>query len=236
MRYRKIGILGGMGPEATAELYLRIIRIFQQRYGAVYDSDFPEIIIINLPLPDTVENVCEDDRVKDMLIEGARKLEAAGADFISIPCNTVTSYLPELANAVSIPIINIVQETTNEIAQRQIKKVGLLGTYATIRSKVYENAMLDAKVIPLGEPEQKIVTQIIINILAGKKSIEDRELLNAYIENLKKRGAEKVILGCTELPLIITNNRDALDTLQILAEASVRESTNCVYDFNTTVY
>ena len=76
-KYKTIGILGGMGPEATAGLYLRIIQLFQQKYGAIYDSDFPEIIIVNLPIPDVVENADEQNLVKEMLIQGVSKLEKA---------------------------------------------------------------------------------------------------------------------------------------------------------------
>ncbi|HZX10852.1 MAG TPA: aspartate/glutamate racemase family protein, partial [Acidobacteriota bacterium] len=97
-KYKKIGILGGMGPEATADFYLRIIRIFQKKYGAIYDSDFPEILIINLPIPDVVENPKEEDKVREMLINAVKKLEKSGADFIAIPCNTVTYYISEMKN------------------------------------------------------------------------------------------------------------------------------------------
>ena len=83
---KSIGILGGMGPEATAELYLRIIRIFQVRYGAKYDSDFPEIIIINVPIPDVVEDVTQEQKVKEMLLESVRKLQTAGVDIIARVC------------------------------------------------------------------------------------------------------------------------------------------------------
>ncbi len=71
---KTIGIIGGMGPEATAELYLRIIRIFQREYGARYDSDFPEIVIVNLPIPDIVENTNEKEKVRKNA--GSRKIES----------------------------------------------------------------------------------------------------------------------------------------------------------------
>ena len=140
-KYKTIGILGGMGPEATADLYLHIIQLFQQKYGAIYDSDFPEIIIVNLPIPDVVENANEQNIVKEMLIEGVKKLEKAGADFVAIPCNTVTYYIKEMQSAVSIPIINILQETTNAIIKSGIEKVGLLGTETTIKNRIYDDVL-----------------------------------------------------------------------------------------------
>jgi len=223
-KYKTVGILGGMGPEATADLYLRIIKIFQQRYGAIYDADFPEMIIINLPIPDVVENPEKENKIKEMLIDSVKRLERAGADFIVIPCNTVTYYLSEMQKAVSIPILNIIQQTANEVKRRDFKKVGLLGTEMTIRSNIYRKVIKDIELITLNEFEQKETTRVILNILAGKKNLEDRELLSKFIEKLQRLGAEKVILGCTDLPLIIKNNNEVLDTLQILAEATVREA------------
>lgn len=222
--YKKIGILGGMGPEATADFYLRIIRLFQKKYGSVYDSDFPEIFIVNLPIPDVVENPNEENKVREMLINAVKKLEKSGADFIVIPCNTVTYYISEMKNAVSIPIINIIKETANEVLKSGIKKVGLLGTEMTIKSNIYANVLKDIQVLTLNEIEQKETTKIILNILAGKKSRKDKKKLIEFIQKLKDLGAGKVILGCTELPLAIKGNIDAFDTLDILAKSTVERA------------
>ncbi len=223
-KYKTIGILGGMGPEATADLYLRIIQLFQQRYGAMYDSDFPEIIIVNLPIPDVVENANEQNRVKDMLIQGVKKLEKAGADFIAIPCNTVTYYIEEMQSAVSIPIINILQETANAVIKSGIEKVGLLGTETTIKNRIYDNFLRDFQILTLEKPEQIETTKIIMNILAGRKNPEDRENLLEFVQKLKKKGAKKVILGCTELPLLVKSNDDVFDTLEILAKSVIERA------------
>jgi len=83
-----IGVLGGMGPEATAELYLRIVKIFQQRFGAKYDDDFPEMILLNLPIPDVVEGLKSPEKTLKILVNGAKKLESIGVNFIVMPCNT----------------------------------------------------------------------------------------------------------------------------------------------------
>ena len=98
--YRKVGIIGGMGPEATAEMYRRIIKVFQRRYGAVYDSDYPEMVIVNLPIPDVVEREGYSSAVKDMLVETASKLKEYGVDFIAIPCNTVSVFSETIRKVV----------------------------------------------------------------------------------------------------------------------------------------
>lgn len=224
-KYKTIGILGGMGPEATADLYLRIIQLFQQKYGAIYDSDFPEIIIVNLPIPDVVENANEQNTVKEMLIQGVRKLEKAGVDFVAIPCNTVTYYIKEMQNTVSIPIINILQETANAVKKSGIKQVGLLGTETTITSKIYDNVLDEIQILTLEKPEQIETTKVIMNILAGRKNQKDKEKLLEFIQKLRNKGAKKVILGCTELPLLIRSNDDVFDTLEILAKSVIERAT-----------
>lgn len=223
---KKIGILGGMGPEATADLYKKIIQIFQEKYGAKYDEDFPEIFIYNLPLPDVVENPYQDKKIKEFLIRGVKKLESNGVDFIAIPCNTVNYYLPEMRNAVSIPVISILEETAKEVRTLNLSKVGLLATEMTINKNIYGSVLNDIKVVNPTKKQQKKITSIILNVLSGKKNKEDRLILKTIIEELKSNGAEKIILGCTELPLLIKKRKDTLDTLEILARAVVVQSIN----------
>ena len=222
--YKTIGILGGMGPEATAELYLRIIRIFQSKYGAKYDDDFPEIVIINLPIPDVVEDLSEEKAVREMLVSGVRKLENAGTDFIVIPCNTVNFFFQSIQEAVSIPVLSILTETADEIRRMKVKTVGLLGTEMTMSKNIYNSVLQDIPLIAPSIEEQKGITKIIINVLAGKKNALDRKFLLGLIDKLKESGAEKVILGCTELPLLLKRSNDLIDTIDVLAQATVREA------------
>jgi len=221
-RTKAIGILGGMGPEATAELYLRIIRIFQERFGAVYDSDFPEIIVLSLPIPDVVEERGDRRKIEEMLAEGAKRLEAVGANFIAVPCNTAAFFASEMREAVKVPVIDIVREAANEALKMKLETVGLLGTRMTIRSRIYELFLKDVKVLTLDESGQEETTGIILDVLAGRKSADSKKKLLESIRRLKRFGAEKVILGCTELPLLVKGGADVLDTLDILAESAVR--------------
>lgn len=221
---KTIGILGGMGPEATAQLYLEIIRLFQQQYGAKYDADFPEMVIVNLPLPDVVENPETEKVIEQMLIYGVKKIESAGATFIAIPCNTAISFLPAMQKMVSIPIVSIVEETAKNVQKWKLDVVGIVGTEMTLRKNTYGKALGGTKLIVPKVEDQKATTQIIMNILAGRKERNDQERLLRIIRELKRRGAEKVIMGCTELPLLISENEDVIDTIKILARATVRES------------
>ncbi|HLC70419.1 MAG TPA: amino acid racemase [Candidatus Nanoarchaeia archaeon] len=222
MRYKKIGILGGMGPEATAQLYIEIIQIFQRRYGAKYDSDFPEIMILNLPLPDVVEEKGSPAKIIELLQEGVKKLEQAGADFIAIPCNTAITFLPQMSEAVSIPFVNIVEETATFVKKRGLTQVGIVATQMTLRSGIYSRAIGQILLEP-SEEQKSLITKIIMTILAGEKNDEAKNNLQNIIFDLRMRGAKAVILGCTELPLLFASE-DTIDTIKVLAEAVVREA------------
>ncbi len=213
-----------MGPEATADFYLRIIRIFQRKYGARYDNDFPEILIYNVPLPDVVEDSAPTKLIKKTLIQGAQKLSVGAVDFIAIPCNTVMYYLEDLQKSVSVPVINIVDQTIDYCKARGITTIGIISTSNTRKTRLYESDGLT--VLYPNQNQQKTVTQIILTILTGRKRPADRAVLKEIVKSLLQQGAQRVILGCTELPLLLRNEENVIDPNQILAEAVVRECIN----------
>lgn len=174
-----------------------------------------------MPLPDVVENLVEEKDIKNMLVEGVTKLEDAGVDFIAIPCNTVNLYFQDMQNAVSIPIINLLQETVYQVNYLGLKKVGLLATESTIKGEIYGSLLKNVELLTLNKFEQKETTKIILRILAGKNNLNDAKRLKGYIKKLINLGAEKVILGCTELPLIINFDKNVLDTIEILKNSII---------------
>ncbi len=215
-----------MGPEATSDLYMKIIRLFQRRYEARYDADYPKIFIYNLPLPDVVSKT---STVRPLLTEAIKKLQMAGADFVVIPCNTADCILKEAEINIKIPLISIVDETTRYIQSAKYRKVGLISTFLTIKTGVYLRALngFGTQLIEPTDLEQEKVTRIILNILGGNKCSKDRDSVNEIIRRMALDGAEAVILGCTELPLITTQNAtgvELIDTTLILAEAAVRKA------------
>lgn len=223
---KTIGILGGMGPEATAKLYSRIIRKFQNN-GAKYDSDFPQIYINSIPLPDVVESVKSKEKIISMLVEEVKKLESFGADFIAIPCNSVFSYYNQMQDSLSIPIINIMEEASEEIKKKGYKKIGILGTKLTIKQRLFDFFLDNIKIINPTKEQQKEITKIIMNILSGNKTIEDKLKLKLIINDLKNSGAEAVVLGCTELPLILSQKDfdiELFDTIEIIAKAVLKKA------------
>lgn len=230
-KYKTVGILGGMGPEATWDLYRRIITIFQKKFDAKYDSDFPPISIYSLPLPDTVENLAPEEEIISMLLEGLKKLEGTGASYIAVPCNSIFSYYNQMKNAIDVPIVNIMEETAKRASKNKFKIVGLLGTKLTIRQKLFEKPLEDRnlKLINPTTNQQVETTRVIMNILSGKKLNEDKTKLISIIKDLQSKGAEAVILGCTELPLLISQkdiNLPLIDTTEIIAESVIKYLTN----------
>lgn len=223
--WKTIGILGGMGPEATAEFYKRIVNICQRDYGAKYDLDFPAIFIYNLPLLDIVENSGSNETIINQLKDGISKLKSAGCNFVAVPCNTVFYFINEI-NA-EIPLLNIIEETFFETKRRNYRKVGVLSTKNTARNKLYENVFEGIEILQPSEIEQEKINEIILRVLSGVKLKEDKERLKLLSRKLEKNGAEAIILGCTELPLLVSQQDfsiDVLDTLQILAEAAVKRA------------
>ncbi len=213
-----------MGPEATIQFYSELIKICQIKYGAKYDNEFPEIIICNLPVPDVVEGIKQPDKILKVLEKGIKTLERAGVDFIVVPCNTINYFYEDMVKMTKIPIYNIIEETAKII---KYNKIGLLATETTIRTKLYKKSLdkYNVKLLLPNKNLRKLTNKIILNILEGKKYRKDKQVLLDIIKELKKYGAEAIVLGCTELPLIIKQSDTILplfDTIKILADSTIK--------------
>ena len=221
-KYATIGILGGMGPESTAELYRQIIQLYQLEKGAVNDADFPAILINSLPAEDMLNNLEQrKPTITKQLTEAVRVLENAGADFIAVPCNTATIFMDKVRAKVSIPIIDLLDITAQSIVADGYKKVGILASTSTIKSSLYEKTLAQYGVSTLSpdDANQPQVNDCIINILAGRKELKDKTLLEKLAVDLTGQGAEAVVLGCTELPLLIQAIPEVrlVNTISVLA-------------------
>lgn len=232
MAFKKIGILGGMGPEASANFYYKIIQYCQKKYHAVQDIDFPPIIIYSLPLYGFDESGIVDKKlVLKQLFHGIETLEQAGGDFIVIPCNTVHCFIDELRMKSSIPIISIMEETIKKIIKDNHNIVGLLGSETTLKLQLYQE-LLDKNNISFVSPSEEdnsFITKLILEIMSGKVAKKAKIDVLSIIKKMELQSANAVILGCTEIPLVITQkdvNITVYDTLQILAESAVDYAIN----------
>lgn len=198
---KTVGILGGMGPLATAELFRNITLLTD----AASDNEHLRVIVdSNASIPDRTAAILhggEDPRPQ--MIASAKLLQNAGADFLIMPCNTAHYFLSDVASQVSIPFISMIEETVREVERRGFTAVSVLSTSGTAQSGVYSKAF-EARGIKLLVPdagEQAHVTDVIYKgVKAGNYGL-DVSGLRRLVDRLANDGAEVLILGCTELPM-----------------------------------
>jgi len=230
-KYKVVGILGGMGPDATMDLYNHIIRMTP----AQQDQDhIPALIFSNPKIPDRTESIMsgKTKKIIQYLQESAHVLEKGGADFIVIPCNTAHVFYKEITKAVSIPVYHIAEETVKYITSlyRSEKYVGLLGTIGTLKTNLYQGYLQKkgiTAVVPDDEIMEQYVMKAIYGIKAGRDTEEARKLLIHAVTTLPERAQNIVIMGCTEIPLAFKEPLDStvmINPTEILAETAVRES------------
>ena len=162
------------------------------------------------------------------LIDGARILEKGGVDFGILPCNTLHKYINNIRESVKFPFISILEEVVSFLNLNNIKNVGILATETTIQSKIYEDILLknSINVIYPNKTEQEIINNIIIKLLNGEKEDSYTKNIEIICNSLNKKGAENILLACTDLQLVIENvdkSISIIDTTDILIRASVRE-------------
>ncbi|WP_350342427.1 amino acid racemase [Proteinivorax tanatarense] len=199
----KLGIIGGMGPLATAELFKRIVC----RTDAAKDQQHLNVLINNnTDIPDRTAYVLGDgvDPTPE-LIKTAQSLEKMGADFLAMPCNTAHVFYKAIQHKVQIPIINMIDETCKLITNNfpDGTGVGILATDGTISSKVYHEALFryGHKSHSLDANCQQYIMDVIYNIKAGKIP-KSQEKFQSCVNQLFSQGVKPVILGCTELSIL----------------------------------
>lgn len=229
---KKIGILGGMGPSATARFYSDIIKTMQKKYNAVQDTEFPPMVIYSCPLEGFDEaGIVDEKRVEQQLKEGIKLLNAAGADMIVMPCNTVHEYIQELRMISKVKIISIIEETVKRIKIDKIKKIGVICSETTYKLDLYGKKLRKegiAIIVPT-KSEKEAITELVEEIMGGNVQQKSKSKVLKIMETMRKNGAEAILIGCTELPLVIdeTNTEIKLyNSLQILVEETVGEWKN----------
>jgi aspartate racemase len=218
-----IGVAGGMGPEATCDLYMKIIRSTPARK----DQDHLRVIIDSNPkIPDRTAYILgtgEDPR--PYLIETARNVEKAGASFIVLPCNTAHYFHRDVQENVNVPVLHIMEEVAKYL-EGKVRKAGLLATTGTLKTGLYEEALsrVGIETILPGEEGQGKVMEAIYQVKAGQAD-KARKLILEQARGLEAYGAEAVIAGCTEIPLILRQGDlgiEVVDATYVLAQACVR--------------
>jgi aspartate racemase len=202
---KKIGILGGMSPESTTLYYEHITRTYTARHG---DYGYPEVLIYSVQFQKYVEwqrNGQWREAARDMA-ESFERLRAAGADFGLIATNTMHYVFDEVQQAVGMPLVSIVDATVEAIQAAGIASVGLLGTMFTMRERFFlggvERAGIEA-LVPEASAQPRLHEIIFGELCRGEIRPESRRFYLDAIAHLQDRGAQGIILGCTEIPLLI---------------------------------
>jgi aspartate racemase len=202
---KRIGILGGVGPQATGFIYKQLIEVAQVNYDARNNDDYPDVIIASIPVPDFISSTERLEEATNMLVEAAQGLEAAGCQALCIGSNTVHILLDDLKDAVSIPFISMVELVAERCQQLGYQKVALLGTPILLGSGLYDEA-LSSRNITLVKPttgQIEICDSVIRNVIAGSTEIALRKEYIEVLSSMFDQKADGIILGCTELPLVM---------------------------------
>ena len=221
---KTIGIIGGMGPLATSDLFNRIVTYTKAHND---NQHIPMIIDNNTRIPDRTaailkrgESPCRE------LVRSALRLENMGADFLIMPCNTAHYFYKEIAYYTAIPFLNMIEETVREIHRLGINTVGLLATDGALRSEIYDE-MLGRYGIDCIKPtndEQTHVMDMIYKGIKGKSAIDPSAFIRV-LKNMEDRGADTFVLGCTELPLAFERfaiANKAINPTDILAVSAIK--------------
>jgi len=225
---KTIGLLGGMSWESTTSYYKAINEGVKQALGGfhsakicMYSVDFDEI--------EKLQTKGDWPATAEILSRAARSIEAGGADFLIICTNTMHKVAPEIGSTVSIPILHIADATAEKLLADRVKRVGLLGTRFTMEQDFYKGRLTDKFGIDVMVPdteERDTVHKIIFSELClGKISNRSRERYLKIINDLHAKGAEAVILGCTEIALLVQQKHTPVplyDTTEIHAAQAVK--------------
>lgn len=235
MNEKAIGVLGGLGPEATLECYGNIIK----NTPAQKDQDHLRVIIDSNPkVPDRNAAIAgRGESPIPMLLDGCRALERAGADFIIVPCVFAHFFLAEVQTQIELPILSVFDAVTEAITRNypEVATVGLMGTIGTVQGGLFQKRLAEdgiRTVVP-DEADQARVMRAIYDIKSSKPDRSRAEISTDLVEaaqsllNRKPDAAQAIIAGCTEIPLALNQEHlpvPYLDSLNILARAAIRKA------------
>lgn len=224
---KTIGLIGGMSWESSLEYYRILNETVKERLGGfhsakcvMYSVDFEEIEVL--------QHKGDWPAATELMIDAAQRLERAGAEMVLICTNTMHLMAPEVEASINIPLLHIVDVTARAIKAGGYKKVGLLGTRFTMEKDFYKAKLQDqhdiAVIIPEADERQDVHDMVYNELCLGEIKEESQQRFQQIIRGLVTQGAEGVILGCTEIPLIVAQkdyNVPLFDTTVLHAQAAV---------------
>ena len=222
-KHKIVGIIGGMGPSATALLFQKLIDYTDART----DSEHMHIVIDNnTSIPDRTTAILNGENTPARYIcESGKKLEQYGAELILIPCNTSHYFYPYIQETLNVPVVNMIRETAKACLKNGFQKVGILSTTGTRNTKIYDKELNEQGidvVYPDDDGQKKVMEIIYDQVKAGLSG--DISIIEETLKKMTEQGVQAFVLACTELPMVIKNGDFGycfIDSLDILARSAV---------------
>lgn len=229
-RFLTIGVMGGMGPEATSLFFSLLVK----SEDAARDQDHVPVVVCSFPqMPDRVAHILGNGPSPlPMLIRTAKALRRAGADFAVIPCITAHYFYRDVAARSPIPIINILDETAADVRKRRpaIRKIGLIATSGTVNTGIFHDAFKAVGIsvlTPDRSGQERVMNAIYGGIKAGVTCGAPRKAILAEAFALVRRGALGIVAGCTEVPLVLRDNDipvPLVEPMRIAARVAIKRA------------
>lgn len=222
---KSIGIVGGMGPLATCDLMNKIIN----HTDAACDQEYIRICVdCNTNIPDRTGAILHGgaDPLPEM-VKSAVRLQAMGADVLVMSCNTAHYFYEQICRFIDIPMLHMPLETAKYLARQGVKKAAVLATDGTVQVGIYDKALKQMGVEPVypNAEDQKFVMSLIYDYVKAGKPITQQSEIKAMVKRLTDAGAETMILGCTELPIVFAQMGEpqpTVDPTEVLACAAIK--------------
>lgn len=214
---KKIGLLGGIGPEATGTFYLNLIARLQDSGAIKSNTDFPQIIINSIPAPELIYEKISESEILPYL-NGLRELERLDVDFIAMVCNTIYNYHAQLQKEIKTPIIDLKAEFAKSMKENNIRSIVVLATPSTMKGDLFR--VEGVKYYTLDESDTKTISEAILLFNSGAAKEEQSRKLEVIAKKYLGNGAELAVLGCTEVSLMLKDSKiRKVNTMDILAKA-----------------
>lgn len=230
---QKIGLLGGLSWVSTAEYYRRLNELMQEKLGGVTSAKIILESVNRQAYVDAVIHRKDEEEALQIILKACQSLEKGGAKFIVISCNDVHRFVPEVSKHIQIPFLHIAEVTAQKIVANGIKKVGLLGVMKTMDGEFYPDTLATHGIQTLipNETDKNsihdiIYDELVMNVFSKKAKASYLDV----IQRLNDSGAEGIILGCTEIPLLLKPNDISIpsfDTTNLHCIATVEKALEC---------
>ena len=224
---KTIGLLGGLTCESSLVYYRLINEMAREKLGGNHSAE-SVMVSVDFGKVQPLTETGEWDKVLAIMIETAKDIERGGADFLILCANTIHKFAAEISREIKIPVLHIVDATAREIKKMGFNKVGLLGTRFTMEEDFFTGRMQKkhgiAMLVPAGEDRLRVHRIIIDELARGIINPASRDIIWRIIGGLAERGAQGIVLGCTEIPLLVKQDQGEIpliDTTTIHARAAV---------------